>query len=110
MKKRSYITLGIILAVILFAYFTLNKTSPEIDKEVAQCIGENSLLYVQLGCSHCEDQEKMFGDNYQYLNVIDCFFELEKCGEITATPTWVIKGQKYSGVQKIDKLRELTGC
>lgn len=108
--KRRYITMGIILAVILLSYFVLNKEHPQIDKVVAQCIGENSLLYVQLGCSHCEDQEKMFGDNYQYLNVIDCFFELEKCEEVTVTPTWMIKGQRYTGVQKIDKLRELTGC
>jgi len=109
MKKRI-ITLIIIFGVILLSFAVLNKSHPDVDKETAQCIGKNSLLYVQLGCSHCKDQEQIFGNNYQYLNVVDCFFELEKCGDITHTPTWIINNQKYEGVQNIDKLKELTGC
>ena len=76
------------------------------------CIGQNSELYIQLGCHACETQEELFGENYQYLNSIDCFFEREQCIDagITATPTWIIDGKKYIGVQNIEKLKELTGC
>lgn len=110
MKKRNLITIVIILGIVILSYSILSKSHPEVDKGTAQCIGKNSIEYVQLGCSHCEDQEKLFGDNYQYLNVVDCFFELEKCGDITHTPTWVIGNKKYEGVQSIEKLKELTGC
>ena len=110
MDKRNAFTIVIILVVIIFAYFIINKQHPETDEEVAKCIGKNSVLYIQLGCSACKVQEDMFGENYQYLNKIDCFFEQDKCTDITATPTWLIKGKKYEGVQSIEKLKELTGC
>ena len=110
MKKNNLITFVIIIAIIIFAFFAINKSSPETTEEIAKCIGENSILYVQLGCHFCKVQEDMFGENYQYLNTIDCFYESEKCGEITVTPTWIIKGEKVEGVQTIEKLQELTGC
>lgn len=60
--------------------------------EIAKCIGEKSTLYVQLGCHFCAQQEELFGESYQYLNVIDCYYEPQKCYSIKGTPTWVIKG------------------
>jgi len=110
MKKSNLITIIIIVAIIGFSVFILNKSSPEAPKAIAECIGKNSILYVQLGCHACESQKEMFGENYQYLNVIDCWFERDKCEGITATPTWLIKGEKIVGVQSIEKLQELTDC
>lgn len=110
MKKKSILTWIIIFGVILLSFAILNKSQPNIEKETVQCIGENSVLYIQLGCHACETQEKMFGNNYQYLNIVDCFFEREKCPDIAATPTWIINNERYSGVQEINKLKELTNC
>ena len=112
MKKASLITITIIIAVIILAYFLINKNNPKTPEDVVKCIGENSELYVQLGCHACQIQEDMFRENYQYINKIDCFYERDKCAEeeIEATPTWIINGQKYKGVQSIEKLKELTGC
>jgi hypothetical protein len=80
------------------------------DEEITKCIGENSVLYTRLGCHFCQVQEEAFGENYQYLTTIDCFYNQEECTGITSTPTWVIKGEKYEGVQSLEKLKELTGC
>ena len=88
----------------------MNRSSNGISKQTAICISDNSKLYVQLGCHACENQEKLFGNNYQYLNVTDCFYEQDKCSDIQATPTWIINRKKYTGVQEIEKLKELTGC
>ena len=98
-----------ILGVLLII---LSHSKTQIPEEVAKCIGKNSILYTQLGCRHCEDQEAMFGNNLKYLNMTDCFYEVETCQKegIEATPTWIIKGEKYKGVQEIKKIRELTGC
>ena len=109
-NKNRLLTLGIILVIIIISYFSLTKPTPETNQEIVQCIGEKSILYSQLGCSHCETQEELFGDNLQYINKIDCFYESEKCIGIQGTPSWKIKGEYYTGVKSIEKLQELTGC
>ena len=109
-KVMTAITFLIIFGVVILAAFLITSKGEETSNEVAKCIGENSVLYTQLGCSACKAQEDLFGESYQNLNVIDCFYEREKCSEITATPTWIIKNEKYVGVQSIEKLQELTGC
>jgi len=110
MKKRILITILIIFFIIvLFIFIKLIKTQ-EIPVDFVKCLGEKSVLYVQLGCHACETQEKAFGKNYKYLTKVDCFFESEKCQGITYTPTWVINGERYVGVQSEERLKELTGC
>ena len=114
MKKdlKIYLVLfGIVLFVIIGIY--LLKDTPEVSgEETARCIGQNSELYVQLGCSHCETQKELFRENVQYLNIIDCTVDKEKCIEvdIRGTPTWVINEEKVLGIQTIEQLKELTGC
>ncbi len=111
MKKRGWIVPAIIIGIIILAVIIMRTgNSEDVPDDVAKCIGENSLIYVQLGCHACEKQEELFGDSYQYLNLIDCFYERDKCSDIQYTPTWIIEGEKYIGVQTIEKLRELTGC
>jgi hypothetical protein len=110
--KSLIITLAILALIIIISYLILSKNTPSTDADTAKCIGSKSTLYTQLGCSHCKDQEEMFGENYQYLNTIDCWYDHQPCidNNITGTPTWIIKNEKYTGVQSIDKLKELTGC
>jgi len=110
MKKRVLTTIIIVLAVIGFSVILLIKNNHNISIEIAKCIGENSELYIQLGCHACGIQLENFGENEKYLNVIDCFYEREKCEGIMYTPTWVINGEKYIGVQSIEELKELCGC
>jgi hypothetical protein len=110
MKKRSIVTLAIVLAVIILAVILLTRSHPDVSEETAKCIGENSVLYSQLGCHACEYQEDLFGENYKYLNVIDCWIDQEKCLGIKGTPTWIINDQEYLGARTIEQLKELTGC
>lgn len=108
--NKKLVSAIIILWVIILSIIILNKSPEKISEQTAKCIGENSKLYVQLGCNACKTQEEMFGENIKYLNKTDCWFEKEKCSEIKYTPTWIIKGEEYIGVQSIKKLKELTGC
>ena len=110
MKKRSLITITIIVAVIILAIILINRSPNGVSKETTMCIANNSELYVQFGCHACKIQEDMFGENYQYLNSIDCWFEIERCPGIFSTPTWIINDTKYTGVQSIETLKKLTGC
>lgn len=111
MKKSRIITIILIIAIIIFAFYILNKKET-VDPELAKCIGERSELYTQLGCTHCETQKKMFGDSFSFINETDCFYQKDLCTQkdIRVTPTWIIRGQKIEGVQKIQTLKELTNC
>ncbi len=110
-QKMRLISWGIIFIIIVFSIFIMiNGKHPETPEEIVKCIGENSVLYTRLGCHYCTLQEEMFGENYKYLNVIDCFYEIEKCSGIEGTPTWKINGENHKGLLSIDELKELTGC
>lgn len=121
MDKNKAATIGIIMLILAVAagiIFLKNNSSSFIIKdtvleEQAKWIGEHSVLYVQLGCSHCKEQEDLFGINVKYLNIIDGIKAENRQkfidAGITNVPTWIINGQKYVGVQPIEKLLELTG-
>jgi len=102
----------IIFVLILITLISGCNNTNNIDKNLVKCISEKSVVYISSGCVACDKQEKLFGDNFKELNVIDCVFESEKCRQanITAVPTWFIDEKSYKGVQNIDKLKELTGC
>ena len=112
MRKKSLITILVILVVIILSIIILTRSHPDTPESVAKCIGEKSILYTQLGCHACEYQEKMFGENYKYLNVVDCFFDREICieKEIKGTPTWIIDDREYLGARSVAELKNLTGC
>lgn len=114
MKKNvtAIITFLVIFGVVILASVLINNKKQGTSDEIAKCIGENSILYTQLGCHACETQKELFGESYNSLNKIDCYYTPEKCitANITATPTWIIKGEKYVGVQSIEELKELTNC
>ncbi len=109
MKKRSWITIAIILGVIIISIIIINRGNGA-SQSTTECIGQNAELYVQLGCHACKIQEEMFGEHAQDLNIIDCWYEKDKCSDIQYTPTWIINREKYIGVQSIEELKELTGC
>ncbi|MDO8623423.1 MAG: hypothetical protein Q7R52_04195 [archaeon] len=113
MKKSGWISWIIIVIIIAFAFYIINKPSSiGVSEATAKCFAKNSVLYVKLGCVACENQKTIIGENYKYLDIVDCAFDMNRCidSEITATPTWLIKDQKYIGVKNIETLKQLTGC
>jgi hypothetical protein len=107
-KSKRLVLTAIILIILIIVFFPKNQE--QTSEQVAKCIGERATLYVQLGCPHCRTQENIFGENLQYLNIVDCYETPEECSVIRATPSWRIDNQTYLGIQSIEKLRELTGC
>jgi hypothetical protein len=112
LMKKIWWTVIVVVAVVVLGVLMINRGDKGVSAETAQCIAENSVLYIQYGCHACAIQEDMFGDSYKYLNVVDCFYDMDECIEkgIEATPTWIIDGVKYRSVQEIGNLRVLTGC
>lgn len=113
MKKSGWTTLIIIILIIAFAVYIKTKPNNSVDESIARCIGENAVVYSQIGCHFCEQQKDLFGDSYKYINEVLCNSDNWKTcteKEITGTPTWIINNQKYLGLQSVEKLQELTGC
>lgn len=111
--KKSLIGLILIIAVIiLFAILLSSNDCVDVCVDDAKCIESKATLYVQEGCHACEKQEELFGDKVEYLDIVDCWYDRDKCIEkqITATPTWIIYGNKYVGVHSVEELKNLTGC
>lgn len=79
----------------------------------AKCLTERGAeLYINEGCSYCQKQKNMFGSSLQYLNIIRCEEYGAACTEkgIEGVPTWIINREKYTGVQSLEKLSEISGC
>jgi len=108
-------TIFILLVIGIVLYFvTIGKPSVTVSAQAAQYIGNHSIVYVQAGCVHCKDQEDLFGDNWKYITALDCIASQANTQicisqNITGTPTWVINGRQYIGVQSIQTLENLTG-
>lgn len=113
--KSFLITMGIILGVILFAigilYFK-SKIVHDPSEDIIKCISENSVLYVQAGCPHCETQKQKFGDKLELLNIIDCTKDTEECISkgIRFIPTWIFNNTYIEGDYSIEELKEMMNC
>ena len=115
MKKdtKIYLVLGVVVILIIVGIYLIKQSdTPIVDKELVQCIADNSIVYSSETCSACKYQKDLFGDHYDLINEVDCFYEGEKCQEaqIRGTPTWIIDGEEYPGAKTIEELKQLTVC
>ena len=112
--------IGVVVALIVIAglfatytgLFVADGSSGKYD-DFAKCLtSKGVVMYGSQYCSHCANQEKMFGDSFRYVTYVECSSQLELCNEkgITGTPTWIINGQTYPGEQSLQRLSELSGC
>jgi len=84
----------------------------------AKCLTEKGVvMYGAYWCPHCQNQKKMFGSSWEYVDYVECSLpnkagQTEICKEkgIEGYPTWDIHGEFHSGELSFEKLAELTGC
>ncbi len=114
MTKKGIITiiiLGIIVIGIIAGIFYI-KSNGNHDEKLIKCIAKDSKLIVSKTCSACAYQKQILGNylNYFELISVDEHPEIFEQYDIKGVPTWIINNQEHIGVQKIEKLKELTGC
>ena len=67
-------------------------------------------------CPHCTEQKQLFGGSVKRIPYVECSPGGPKapsapiCKEknITTYPTWIINGQRYTGIQTLDALAQLS--
>ena len=102
----------IIEVILLFIFLPPTKSVEILDCDTMCCIGNNSILVASKGCSHCEKQIKMLGDEVDEFNIIYCSEDIDFCTEhqIMRVPTWIINDEQIIGVQSLEELKEMTNC
>jgi len=69
--------------------------------QLAQCLTEKGVkMYGAFWCSHCANQKKLFGDDWQYVTYVECDPRGENgdpdaCRDagVDRYPTWIFPGQ-----------------
>jgi glutaredoxin len=117
MKNKIYLFL-IVIIILIAGFFLLvkpvftGKSTEELKlDEFAQYLtSSNVTMYGTSWCSHCQNQKKLFGKSFKYVNYIDCDRESEVCAleGITGYPTWKINGTSYPGEKSLLDLAQLT--
>ncbi|MFC1788159.1 hypothetical protein ACFLZY_02990 [Patescibacteria group bacterium] len=119
-SSSTYLFIVAILIVLGLVLYAVLQPRPASEHDaLARCLTEKGAkMYAAWWCSHCEDQKRMFGDSFKYIDHIECspnqsktFSQECKDADITGTPTWVfVDGSRISGKVPLEKLAEKTGC
>lgn len=121
-----WVAIGI--AIIWIAGFVIMKKNNESPianissplDSFAQCLSdENVKMYGADWCSHCQNQKKLFGTSFKFINYIECADpsnsrkQMQACtdADISGYPTWIFSdNQRIEGEVTFDRLAEKTGC
>lgn len=119
-NKKICVLLAILLAVgllfVCYFHFIQNKSVPlnnQLD-QLAKCLNQNgAVMYGAYWCPHCQNQKKLFGNAFKYVNYIECAENPGKCSAagIQEFPTWVFPaGDRLVGEQTLETLAEKSQC
>lgn len=108
-------------AIAVFVYFNLTGggTGPGKYDEFAKCLTSSGVkMYGAFWCPHCENQKKMFGSSWGYVDYVECSLP-DKSGQtqvciqagIKLYPTWQFHGgERVEGELTFGELGEKSGC
>jgi hypothetical protein len=107
-RKRKWVAVGVVSVLVIVALGARVVLAPGQYDGFAKCLtGNGVVMYGAIEwCSYTKAQANMFGKSFKFVDYRD-HTELDG---IQKTPTWVIKGERYPGVQGFDRLAALTGC
>jgi glutaredoxin len=110
---------GVVVIVALISYALMLQNSeknaePGQYDTFAKCISEKgAFMYGTDWCVHCQNQKKMFGKSFDFVNFVNCDKNSNACSAqgVTGYPTWIFAdGSRVSGTQQFDELSQKTGC
>jgi len=119
--KKTVTALLLTLAVITLFAGCDNQEEKKDGKyaQLAQCLTEKGVkMYGAFWCPHCNDQKKIFGDDWQYIVYIECDERGENANRqacvdagVGSYPTWVLPGQDpIVGAATPEELAKKVNC
>lgn len=116
-RKSIIIILSIVVLLAGFIVWSFIASTPKSDERIdkfAQCLSQKGVvMYGAYWCSHCQNQKKLFGQSFKYINYVECTKETQKCQEkdIKGYPTWEFAdGSKVGGEMSFQALSEKSSC
>lgn len=81
----------------------------EYEEPLAYCLASKGVvLYYRDDCPYCAEQKRLFGNEFEMLNKVDC--NKEDCSNIQGVPTWKFGEEYISGLKSLDQIAQLGGC
>jgi len=81
---------------------------------LAKCLTAKWIkMYGAKNCPYCLQQEKLFGEDFKYINYINCWETPAICGNanIQWVPAWELAdGSQRAGMQSLENLAAFAGC
>ena len=80
---------------------------------LTKCLTSNgAIMYGQTNCHACLYQMELLGTSFSYINETNCTDDYDYCSSLSigATPTWMINGSYYVGIQTPEQLAGESGC
>ncbi len=115
MKNKKYIIAGVggFVAIVLTFWLLLGNNDDVAS--FAKCLTDNGVtMYGTDWCGHCSSQKELFGDDFKYINFVNCDFHNEECNEANVIyyPTWKSSDDFLGqvGFLTFEQLAELSGC
>lgn len=125
-KKKTIIgniiKIGIFIIAVSFLIFMMIRSNvvpePETSDEdfattLAKCLTDQGVkMYGADWCPHCQNQKKMFGEAFKYIDYVDCEMDKEQCinAGVPGYPTWIINNTHYSGAHPLELLANISKC
>ncbi len=118
-KTGGVAVLGIVVLHLYFAGYWGEAQGPEDPwvRALAEHLAEsNAKFYGASWCPHCAEQKQLFDGSVKRLPYVECSpggpnapqADICKDKDIESYPTWIIDGQRYTGVQPLDTLAQLS--
>ncbi len=107
-----------ILLEVLFVLAGCTSNGRQLEP-FASCLTEKgAVMYGAFWCAHCQEQKKLFGDSFQYINYVECSLpdgktQTELClkKNISGYPTWEFEdSRRVEGSMDLETLAQRTGC
>jgi len=117
-SDRLFFIISILVALIVTLFLllwpraTVSHPASAIDA-FAVCLNQKGVtMYGTDTCPNCQNQKKLFGDAFDKINYVNCYFHQKECDDksITAYPAWIAGGKQAVGVQTFADLASISGC
>lgn len=113
---------GVLIIIVLHLHYSgyIGKTAGPEDpwiRGLAEHLAKtDAKFYGASWCPHCSDQKELFGPSSSRVPYIECSPggprapQAQACNDagIKSYPTWIINGQRYSGIQSMDSLAQFS--
>jgi glutaredoxin len=111
---------AVLIIVVLHLHYsgyigkTVGPEDPWIRGLVEHLAKTDAKFYGASWCPHCAEQKELFGPSSSRVPYIECSPggprtpQAQACNDagIKSYPTWIINGQRYSGIQSLDSLAQ----